>query len=62
MKRGDRYQYPGKEGPLKIQVTRVARDGSWADILVVGEYSQWTKRQKLRPDGTFPFDVQEVSK
>lgn len=62
MKRGDRYHFADGGGKLTIDVMRVARDGSWADIRVSGEYSEWTKRQRLQPDGSFPFAVKEESR
>jgi len=49
-RRGDRFiAYPdeGPKGRLYVEVTRVARDGSWADIRVCNCYVMWTKRQQL---------------
>ena len=46
----------------RIQVNRVARDSSWADIRVTqrGTGASWTKRQKL-VDGRFPYPVWDVA-
>lgn len=39
-----------------IRVTRVARDGSWADIVCMTWAVLWRKRQPLK-DGTIPYAV-----
>ena len=39
---------------LYLEVTRVAKDGSWADIRVCNCYVMWTKRQKLDARGLPP--------
>lgn len=45
-KKGDLYVYdPDPDKPLFIQVTRVAKDGSWADCNVLNWACCWTKRQ-----------------
>lgn len=59
MSGGEQYiAYP--EAPLRqrlfITVTRVARDQSWADVVVQNWAVQWRKRQPLT-DGTMPFAV-----
>jgi len=41
---------------LFIEVTRVAADGTWADIRVFTWATMWTKRQKLR-DGLPPDSI-----
>ena len=57
MKRGDRFY--ADTSACSIQVIRVARDGSWADIFVMpdGGFVGWSKRQRLLPSGQFPFSV-----
>jgi len=60
MKRGDRYVVHADQRPcvrVFIEVTRVARDGSWADIFCLTVGRSWGKRQLLR-DGQLPFGVQ----
>lgn len=42
------------DGETYITITRVARDGSWADIRVAQPNAEWSKRQPLR-DGLLPF-------
>ena len=46
------YVYRTDDGAM-VEIRRVARDGSWADIIVT-HGAQWTKRQPLR-DGLLPF-------
>jgi hypothetical protein len=62
VKRGDRFVAYGDWRPssrLYIEVTRVAKDGTWADIRVQTWAVMWTKRQPLTgghlPE-TEPFD------
>lgn len=43
-----------------IEVTRVARDGSWADIVCSTWAVQWRKRQPLPLHYTRPASVDEV--
>jgi hypothetical protein len=50
--------------PLKfpghlIRVTRVAKDKTWADIVVFDDGASWSKRQPLI-DGHFAFAVEEA--
>ena len=52
VKKGDRYIHgaswaSGGHGVLLIEVTRVAKDGTWADIHVFQPLTNqtWTKRQ-----------------
>lgn len=50
MKRGDRFvAYPDAPPRQRLfgEVTRVARDGSWADVRVCTWAVMWTKRQPL---------------
>jgi hypothetical protein len=50
MKRGDRFvAYPDCPPRQRLfgEVTRVAKDGSWADIKVCTWAVTWTKRQVL---------------
>jgi hypothetical protein len=59
MERGDKFVWHGGPGqssnPVYIEVTRVARDGSWADIWCGIGSKSWTKRQRLPlPPGTEP--------
>lgn len=54
IKRGQRYYSPTFRND--ITVMRVAKDGSWADILVTATGGEWSKRQPLT-DGKFNFDV-----
>lgn len=44
------------DGETYVTITRVARDGSWADVLVAqpNTPASWAKRQPLR-DGLLPF-------
>jgi hypothetical protein len=48
LKRGTRLRWNGSPNQ-SIEVTRVAKDGSWADIFVYdhGSHASWTKRQPL---------------
>lgn len=50
VKRGDQFvqKHPDARWPLFIEVTRVARDGSWCDIRVLTWATAWTKRM---PEG-----------
>lgn len=49
VKRGEHYRWEG----VRIVVTRVAADGTWADIACAAGDSQWRKRQPLpMPAGT----------
>lgn len=52
MKKGDRLQWEKHPG-LQMEVRRVAKDGSWADIFVhdIRTRASWTKRMKLPLDG-----------
>jgi len=44
----------------RVQVRRVARDGSWADIRVTTRQgATWTKRQPLT-DGRMPYLVRDL--
>lgn len=55
--RGDRLiAYPNARprGRFYIEVTRVAKDRTWADIRVCNCYVMWTKRQKLDDRGLPP--------
>lgn len=59
---GDVYQtHP--DGEHIITVTRVARDQSWADIVVTQKHNgaHWSKRAALR-DGRFRFAVERVTR
>jgi hypothetical protein len=51
IKRGDRFVFrmPAvPDQPVRIEVTRVARDGSWADIVCTPPAgAPWRKRQQL---------------
>lgn len=56
LKRGDLFvAYPGHRfaDRLFVEVTRTAKDGSWADIKVCTWAVMWTKRQPT-PKGTLP--------
>lgn len=45
----------------RVQVRRVARDGTWADIRVTTrEGASWTKRQPLN-DGRMPYLVRDIA-
>lgn len=44
---------------VRFTVTRVAKDDSWADVVVVSPSATWRKRQPLR-DGWFPFGVTRI--
>ena len=62
MKRGDLLVAYPNERPCRrvyIYVTRVARDGSWADIQCGTWAVMWTKRQPLI-DGAFHANAQTV--
>lgn len=57
IKKGDLFvAYPDNRPceRLYITVTRVARDGTWADIHVQTWAVAWTKRQKLTDAGGLP--------
>jgi hypothetical protein len=48
--RGDRYVWSHADRPAEpvfIQITRVARDGSWADLVCYTWAASWRKRQPL---------------
>lgn len=49
-------------GSEDVYVTRVAVDGSWADIKVfqVPTGAEWSKRMPLRPVFRFPDDWERV--
>lgn len=54
------WWWPETHSPLRdrvfIEVTRVARDGSWADLRCCTWAVMWTKRQPLPlPEGTCGF-------
>lgn len=52
---GDRFT---TEDGLRIRVTRVARDATWADIAVRSQDGAgWRKRQPLTPEGKLPYEV-----
>lgn len=54
MKRGDRFvAFPAvmPADRLFVTVTRVAKDGAWADIRVQNWACMWTKRQPLKAGG-----------
>jgi hypothetical protein len=58
IQRGDRFVAFPNERPcrrLYIEVTRVARDRTWADIRVQTWAVMWTKRQKLSARGRPPM-------
>lgn len=51
VKRGEHYRWEG----VRMVVTRVAKDGTWADIACASGDMQWRKRQPLpMPPGTEP--------
>lgn len=55
--RGDEWiAYPDERPAHRvyIRVTRVAKDGSWADIVCMTWAASWRKRQPLQ-DGTLPY-------
>lgn len=55
--RGDRFVAYGDHPPrqrLYVEVTRVAKDRTWADIRVCNCYVMWTKRQHLDTRGLPP--------
>ncbi len=57
MKKGDRFVAFGDRRPahrVYIEVQRVAKDGSWADIFACTWAVGWPKRQQLR-DGALPY-------
>jgi hypothetical protein len=45
--KGDRFVFPGEPWPVFVEITRVARDGSWADSVARTWAVKWTKRQPL---------------
>jgi hypothetical protein len=48
VKRGDQFRWQG----VRIIVTRVAKDGTWADIVCAVGETHWRKRQRLpMPEG-----------
>jgi hypothetical protein len=51
--KGDHYRW----GVLSVTITRVAKDGKWADILVRHGNSEWGKRQRLPFPPTFVQDT-----
>lgn len=56
VKRDDKYEFamPGC-APVLVKVTRVARDGSWADLWCTDGHRTWGKRQPLPlPEGLTP--------
>jgi hypothetical protein len=54
VRKGDRLDWDG----ISIEVTRVARDGTWADIRCQDYPAMWTKRQPLpMPEGTVRADA-----
>jgi hypothetical protein len=56
VQKGDRFIWGDENHPAAVQVTitRVARDGSWADILcTTGGATFWSKRQRLPFPATF---------
>lgn len=54
---GDRYIWSG----LAVRVTRVAADGSWADIRVQpGSRAAWGKRQPLPFPPSFERDTDDA--
>jgi len=62
--KGDRFvaDHPDPDrSPYFIEVTRVARDQSWADICVMNWACMWTKRQPLpmpaRREDWMPTDI-----
>ncbi len=60
MKRGDRFIAYADRRPaerLFVEVTRVARDGTWADIRVCTWAVMWTKRQPVLLGGWPPESV-----
>lgn len=49
VKRGEHFRWEG----VRMVVTRVAKDGTWADIACASGDMQWRKRQRLpMPLGT----------
>lgn len=69
LRKGDRFVGYPDERParrLYIEVTRVAKDGTWADIRVQTWAVMWTKRQPLT-DGRLPacrdgqWDVRDLA-
>jgi hypothetical protein len=59
VKKGDRLVAYAAERPKSrvfIEVTRVARDGAWADIRCYTWAVMWTKRQPLPLDFVVPRD------
>lgn len=58
--KGQQYEVPDMS--CHITVKRVARDQSWADIVVTpwGSVAGWSKRQPLGLDGRFTFVTERV--
>lgn len=57
LRKGDLFVAYADKRPANqvfIEVTRVAKDGTWADIIAQTWAVQWRKRQPLR-DGTLPY-------
>lgn len=58
---GDVYITEPVEVGARVQIRRVARDNSWADIRVTDlRGASWTKRQPLR-DGRLPYSVRNIA-
>jgi hypothetical protein len=55
---GKRYRPVARLGYL-TRVTRVARDQTWADIVIYTDGGSWSRRQPL-VDGRFPYEVEEI--
>jgi hypothetical protein len=55
---GKRYRPLARLGYL-TRVTRVAKDHTWADIVIYTDGGSWSKRQPL-VNGRFPYEVEEV--
>jgi hypothetical protein len=52
VKKGDAFNWNG----VRVQVTRAAKDGSWADIWCMASiWEVWTKRQSLPFPASFVF-------
>jgi hypothetical protein len=59
--KGERYVAYPDERPchrLFIEIKRVARDDSWADVWCMTWAVAWSKRQPLK-DGGFPFAIRQ---
>lgn len=55
VKKGDKFDWAPigtRTNSLRVEVKRVARDGSWCDLEVTGG-TTWTKRQALPFPETF---------